>query len=125
MSRRSAADRKVICIEPRSRRLQPPPDLEAKATEIFCDLVATSPHNHFAASDQQLLAVYCQALMVSRQSAGEPGLIQQWQKATQLVAQLAPKLRLCPSSRVDPKTTGRAMDRPYPSFYERQESGDA
>src|SRR5262245_13492710 len=105
--RPSAAALAAIVPHPRAKRLQPPPDLDANAAAIFRELVAACRPDHFAACDAHLLGVYASALLISRRSAGDPALVQTWEKATRLVAQLAPKLRLCPSSRLDAKTAAR------------------
>ena len=123
MPRRSSADLAVIPIKPRDHRLQPPDDLEPNAAAIFRDVVMSCPASQFAAADVHLLVAFAQAVQISRRSAGDPALIQQWERATKLVAQLATKLRLSPSSRLDRKTAGRAIDRYVPSYYERMAGG--
>ena len=116
---KTTADLSVIHVEPRSHRLRPPAHLDAKAAEIFCDLVMSCPVSHFTAADAHLLAIYSQVVLVSRESAGDPDLLAQWERSTKLVATLAPKLRLCPSSRSDAKTVARQSTGYQPSYYER------
>jgi hypothetical protein len=48
-----------------------------------------------------------QATLMSRQTAGDQKQIDVWAKATKVQAMLATKLRLTPSSRIDPKTLAR------------------
>jgi len=122
--RRSVADLAVIPIRPRDHRLQPPADLDANAAAIFRELAASVPAAHFIESDRHLLATYAMALSISRRSAGDPASLQQWERATRIVAQLSSKLRLCPSSRLDPKTAGRRSANYAPSYYERMAAGD-
>src|SRR5262245_31477899 len=98
---------------------QPPADLDPTAATIFRELVATTPASHFVQSDAHLLATYCTALVISRRSAADPALVAHWERATRLVTQLSSKLRLCPSSRADPRTVARrAADYAPPSAYE-------
>jgi len=123
--RRSAAELAVIPIRPRDHRLRPPDDLGADEAALFRELVASCRADHFVAADAHLLACYAQALLISRRSAGDPTLLQRWEKATRLAAQLAPKLRLCPSSRQDAKTAARHSADYRPSYYDLQRDDDA
>ena len=63
--RQSAADLTVIPLPPGAYRLQPPPDLDAKARAMFVEIVASCPESHFVASDRALLATYAMALTIA------------------------------------------------------------
>src|SRR5262245_45007785 len=121
--RKGRADLAVSLPGPGEHRLRPPPDLDPEAAATFKQLVASLPASHFAPSDAPLLGVYCTVLTVSCRSAAgigkDPAALATWEKATRLVAQLAPKLRLCPSSRADAKTVARRVGDYRPSYYER------
>src|SRR5262245_34293799 len=122
--RKTTADLTVIPAAPRGHRLASPPDLEPAAAKLFREIVASCPPSHFVASDQRLLAVYCSALLISQRAAQDPSQMQAWERATRLVAQLATKLRLCPSARSDPKTVARrALDQRAMSYYELVDAG--
>jgi hypothetical protein len=80
--------------------------------------------SHFHESDRPLLTLYVEAVTLARRSARglgkAPAQIQVWERAARLATQMSSKLRLCPSSRIDPKTLGRAAERAAPmSYYDR------
>jgi phage terminase small subunit len=120
MARKSAAELAIVHVQPRATRLRCPDDLDAKSAAMFKDVVANCPASHFAPADVHVLTAFVQAVQISRQSAGDPALIQQWEKSTRLIATLAQRLRLCPSARLDRKTATRAIERDPPlSYYDR------
>jgi hypothetical protein len=127
MPRRGAIERSVYPIVAREPRVRPPADLGATDAEIFRAIVSGAPASQFCIADTPLLVAYVQAIRISRASADDPALLPQWERATRIIGQLAPKLRLSPSSRLDRKTAGRAIDRHTPSYYDRmadeQEAG--
>jgi hypothetical protein len=127
--RKSPGDLQVIPLVPGGHhgayRLQPPPDLDPKARAMFVEIVASCPDSHFVSSDRALLATCCMALTIAQSAARDvhrkPAALAIWEKSARLLATLASKLRLCPSSRLDPKTAGRAAANfAPPSYYDLQ-----
>ena len=99
------------------RRVQPPVNLDPAAAKIFCEIVASNSPDHFVASDAILLGSYCMTIIISNRCAAkmmkDPKLVPIWEKATRLLSQMAPKLRLCPSSRIDVLKAGRRARRDW------------
>ncbi len=91
----------------KSPRLEPPSFLSDAGRLLFIDLVASCEARHFVRSDVELLATFVACTLVVRQTAGNLETFNQWEKAARLQASLATRLRLTPSSRLDPKTVGR------------------
>jgi hypothetical protein len=97
---------------------------------LWKTLVSSEPTEHFRPGDVPLLRSYVEATMLADLAAAEisaagpvvQGRVSAWtlvlEKAHRSQAALAAKLRLCPSSRADPKTVARAHHRP--SAYELQ-----
>jgi hypothetical protein len=67
--RQTADDRTVIPFAPGAHRLQPPPDLDPKARQMFVEIVASCPESHFVSSDRALLATYAMALTIAARAA--------------------------------------------------------
>jgi len=126
--RRTAGDLRVIPLSPGAHWLQPPADLDPEVREVFRGIVNACPESHFVASDQQLLATYCTALIVSRRAAPDvhksTAALVIWEKSARLIGQLSSKLRLCPSSRSDAKTVARRSLDHRPSYYDLTRSND-
>jgi phage terminase small subunit len=127
--RQSSASLSVVSLTSHGRRrIKPPADLDAIDAKLFTEIVAACPADHFAPGDASLLATYCQAVRLSRCAAETAGMdgthVASWEKLARVVASLAVKLRLCPHSRTDPKTTGRRTAEYRPSFYDTMETDD-
>jgi hypothetical protein len=116
-------------VDGRRARLQVPEDLSPPAKEVWSEIVSAVPGEHFRASDEPLLRSYAEACALADQAAAQlatngpvvAGKVSPWlvvlEKAHRAQSALAIRLRLCPSSRTDPKTVGRAAVQP-PSVYE-------
>jgi hypothetical protein len=100
----------VRAISP-AQRLAPPAYLSKAEQQIFRDIVANAPAKHFTRNDELLLATFAKVTHQIRQT-DDPGELLRAAK-TQVI--LATKLRLTPSSRLDPKTTARAAANSRPS----------
>jgi phage terminase small subunit len=126
--RRTADDRNVIPLSSGIHRLQSPTYLDAQAREVFDEIVASCPESHFVTSDRELLATYCNALVVARRAARDvhrdAKALAVWERASRLIGQLSGKLRLCPSSRSDPKSVARASGDYRPSYYDLMRGRD-
>jgi hypothetical protein len=96
---------------------------------MFIEIVASCPESHFVSSDRALLATYAMALTIAQRAARDvhksPAALATWEKSSRLLAQLASKLRLCPSSRADPKVVARHSGDFRPSYYDLQRRGEA
>src|SRR5262245_29915399 len=115
----------------RPTRLAPPLDLDAAAVATWRRIVGACQPDHFVAADSELLRAYVEAAVLSQEAFRELQLngrivdnrLSPWalllEKSTRTLASLAPRLRLGPSARQDPKTTARAFKNgPPPSIYE-------
>lgn len=126
MPRKSRAELAVIPIQPADHRLRPPDDLGPDEAALFRYLVTSLPPSHFVEADRPLLTLYCEAVCMARRSAAglakNAKLAPVWERAARLATQMSSKLRLCPSSRLDPKTAGRAAERHVVSYYDRLEA---
>ena len=95
------------------RRITPPASLGEAEAKLFHEMVALCPEGHFVQSDAPLLASYCAATILARRAGRmlerDAAYAQVWEKAVRVQASLATRLRLSPQSRLDPKTTARAM----------------
>ena len=120
MPRRSTASLSVATPAEPSRPLRAPSDLSAPARAVFDEIAASVPADHFRASDFVLLRAYCEAGGLASLAAGElarngavndTGRLSPWLKvmetAHRAMGSLALRLRLCPSSRIGPRTVGR------------------
>ncbi len=129
MPRRSMADLLIPRVDGRPSRLLAPPSLKRPARAVFEQIVAASQPEHFLQSDLPLLVRYCEAVVLAAQAshnlAREPvqgAKINPWlivlEKADRALATLALRLRICPQSRQDPRTTARQAKGPVASIYE-------
>jgi phage terminase small subunit len=122
MPRKSAA---ALAVAPTARvdgrpaALVMPAGLSDPARAVWVQAVAAVPPEHFRVSDVPLLRSYCESTAMADQASAalardgfvvdgkaSPWLVVQ-EKAIRAQATLALRLRLCPSARTDPKTTGR------------------
>lgn len=69
MPRKSAVA--IATLEPRGRRLEPPPGLSEAERAVFVAAVRSVKPGHFAAEDVPLLTVYCAAIVQERAIARE------------------------------------------------------
>jgi hypothetical protein len=102
-----------LALRPGGFPLEPPSDLTDAARELFREIVKVCPPDHFQKADCPLLCVYCEAVIFTR-TAGRKlpddlSIFPAWEKAARLVAQLAGKLRLCPSARIDARAAARRL----------------
>ena len=127
--RKSAAAQKLTLVGAAGARLTPPahmpldPDMQA----VWDDIVNSLPADYFRPGDGPLLAAYCMATVFYTKAAGEvahfgPTLMDDKGRsygnpAQQLLvtqastmAQLAVKLRLCPSARYSTKSASTKTD---------------
>jgi hypothetical protein len=125
--RPSVAEQEVIPLFPRSKKLQPPPELSAKEAALFRDIVSNSPSGQFVSNDVGLLATYCQSTVAAREAAknlDDPDALKVWDRACKIQCMTATKLRLTPSSRLNPTTLARKIAAHRPSFYDQMEQDD-
>lgn len=135
MSRKSAADLSVVA-DLRGHLPVPLECLTPDQAQIWADVVATKPHDWFAADSFPVLADYCRAVDMDNEIASVvndfdrarltdfEGL-QSWKALLKMqreqqkhVAMLATKLRLTPQSRYNAKNAATAnnragLDRPW------------
>ena len=108
--------------------MEPPGDLSASEAKLFREIIASNHPDHFVHSDAYLLASYCQAIAASRRTAKQmikdPKVVVVWERATRMQAQLATKLRLSPSSRMDAQTAFRKSRKHNPSAYDQMGNDD-
>ena len=71
MPRRSAASLSVVAVEPGSNRLRPPANLRGPERDLFIELIAANPPQHFRLSDMPLLTQYCAASVLSERALDE------------------------------------------------------
>ena len=120
MPRKSAASLATVAIDAREVRLIAPTDLSAAAAKIWQSIVASTSPEHFRTSDVPLLKTFVEASALADRARAAlvedgpilEGKVSPWLKVQEASvrsqATLAVRLRLCPSSRIDPKTAGRA-----------------
>jgi hypothetical protein len=121
--RKSSANLAVIPVNGDPPRLEAPSSLTNDERSLFTEIVAACAPTHFVASDVPILISFVQATLLSRQAvtkaAKDAGALALWEKATRLQATLATRLRLAPSSRVDPKTQARNQPLPFVRPWEK------
>src|SRR5215471_8006913 len=61
MPRKSAASLSVVAVEPGSNRPRPPANLRGPERNLFIELIAANPPQHFRLSDRPLLTQYVAA----------------------------------------------------------------
>lgn len=104
-------------------RISPPDWLARAGAVVWREVVNSLPANYFRPSDEPLLAAYCTSTACYREAAeivGRDGMILENDRGTKYanpanammlahassMAQLAVKLRLCPSARYDREKKG-------------------
>lgn len=114
--RQSASSLTVVKFAPLRKPPEPPAGLGAAAAELWTSIVRSLPADFFRPADLPLLEAYCVAADRKRQIDGHvsrdglildalphPGLRMSRDEAG-IMATLAVKLRLCPSSRTRPES---------------------
>ena len=104
--RKSKAELEVIRpgeLLERTPRILPPERMDDQAREVWFDLVNACEAAHFRDSDGPLLQRYCETIVAIPLSKDT----EEFCKLVRVQLALARALRLCPSSRIDPKTLGR------------------
>jgi hypothetical protein len=128
--RKSAAEiNNLVCIDTQRLRLAPPDFLNAHETAIFSSIVDNCDPQHFRKSELPLLCSYVTAVNLSRWHAHELNEGHQdhhrpWLETTKLVALLASRLRLAPSTRLDKKTVERHAVDDTPRPWDRISSSE-
>lgn len=122
MPRKSAAALATRPAHEPDSPLRPPSDLSPAGLAVWEEIAGCVPPGHFRVSDFSLLRAYCEAAGLAGIAAGElaadgavvDGRVSPWvgvlERAHRSMASLALRLRLCPSSRLDPKVVGRQRD---------------
>jgi phage terminase small subunit len=130
MPRRSAAELAVVPIDSKRPRLAPSSGAPADVVEIFREILASAPANHFKTGDAPLVEAYAQAISLARQSAHEiatngaviAGRPSPWvhcqEKAMRAIAALSMRLRLSPQHRADSRSAMRKADGEAKSTYD-------
>jgi hypothetical protein len=100
---------KLTVIDTQRTRLKPPETLTKKEREIFSEIVDSSDPRGFRRAELPVLVAYVQAISFSqwytlKLSEGDSSYHRLWLDATKLVALLASRLRLAPSTRLQPKS---------------------
>jgi len=122
MPRQSAASMAVVRVDgPRAARLTPTRQLSAEAREVFEAITGSVDPAHFVASDQVLLEAYAEAIVIGRRAAqamrnGDRRALNEWSHAVRAIASLSARLRLAPSAREHPRTTGRRATTPFSAY---------
>ena len=110
--RKSAEELGISVIDVQRQRLTPPDYLNEREAVIFRSIVDNCDPQHFRKSELPLLCSYVTAVNLSRWHAHEINEGHQdhhrpWLETTKLVALLASRLRLAPSTRLDKRTVER------------------
>src|SRR6516225_4011118 len=132
MPRRSAASSQIIPLPGPQSRVRPPSTLPIPERDLFVELVAANPANHFRPSDVPLLVQYVAAVILGERAAAElrhapviNGKSSPWlvvfEKCSRATIALAMRLRLSPQARQPNNPT-----RPVPplSHYEKMRLRD-
>jgi hypothetical protein len=129
--RKSGAAIAIAQVDGAPPRLKPPPSLSPAERIVFIDLVEAVDPKHFRPSDLPLLCAYVHAVVLEASAAkklakGDSRALATWEKASRAMVALAAKLRLCPQSRLDPKTVARQQVRvgPFPWDEESHEAAE-
>jgi phage terminase small subunit len=120
----SAAALNLAVIDTQARRLKAPDFLNEREAEIFRSIVDSCAPDHFRKSELPLLCSYCTACNLSRWHAhevneGHQDHHRQWLECTKLVALLASRLRLAPSTRLDKGRVEREVTGDVPRPWDR------
>jgi hypothetical protein len=131
LPRKSAAALSVLSpVDGRPSRLRPRPHMPREVREIFVDLVASRPPEHFRAEDADLLEQHAQGIALARQAYAEleasgpvvNGKASPWlvvlEKAHRSCVALSGRLRLAPQMRLDRKAAGSRQRGPGLSYYD-------
>ncbi|MPZ36602.1 MAG: hypothetical protein GEU95_00835 [Rhizobiales bacterium] len=106
--RKSGAELSTLMPElTRVERVRAPSWLDEAAVADFRGLVAAASADHFRTTDVALLARYAEVCLLARRALEAEDLAT-YLPLVRLQASLAVKLRLCPSTRGDPKTIARS-----------------
>ena len=112
--RKSSASLALPMVDGGPARLAPPPSLSDPERATFISLVESVDRRHFRPSDVPLLCAYCRAIVLEVRAARELAQspldnkwLSLWEKSSRAMVALAGKLRLCPQSRLDPKSAHR------------------
>jgi phage terminase small subunit len=116
MPKKLAEEHNLNVINFEHKRLVPPEHLTERETQIFRDIVDSADPRHFRKSELPLLCSYVTAVNLSQWhahkiNAGEGDHHRAWLDCTKLLALLASRLRLAPSTRLDKKTVERHSER--------------
>jgi hypothetical protein len=118
-------------IVPIATRPLPAPNPDGRAPDadaLFDDLLRSVPRDHFAKWDLPLLRTYAGALVVAREAearaATDPQALKRWEAAARVCSQLAGKLRVCPSARLEARTAMRRLGDAPQSYYDVMRSRD-
>jgi hypothetical protein len=125
MTRKTAEELNLKVVNFEYRRLTPPDHLTSRKAKIFRDIVESTNPRHFRKSELPLLCSYVTAVNLSQWHAkkineGDPAHHRPWLDTTKLVALLASRLRLAPSTRLEKKTVER--EKQYGDFPEPWEA---
>jgi hypothetical protein len=104
----------------RPRRLTTPTGLNAKEHSLFLRIVDASNPDHFRENEVELLVSYVQTVIMVREAARKHK-IGEWEKMIRVQLSLAMRLRLAPSSRLDPKTLNRFKQPEGPAPWENKD----
>lgn len=125
--RKSTASQRVAVVKMTDARLPAPDDLSGPPLELWQVITASLPADYFRPGDEPLLATYCRAYHLHRKAfeiieAGGITLMddkgreyanpaaQMLNTQGSVMAQMAGKLRLCPSSRYTTKSASTKTD---------------
>jgi hypothetical protein len=121
--RKSAASSLIPNIGYEPPRLMAPVGLTAKERALFCRIIDGSDPKHFRQNEVELLVSYVQAVLLVR-DLGRKRKIVEWERAVRIQLALAMRLRLAPSTRLDPKTVNRFQVSDYPPPWDDPKSDD-
>ena len=112
MPKQTTEERNLNVINFEHKRLEPPEHLSDREVKVFRANVYLCAPNHFRKSELPVLCAYVTAVNFSQWHAvkineGEAGHHREWLDCTKLVALLASRLRLAPSTRLDKRTVER------------------
>jgi phage terminase small subunit len=114
--RKSRASLQVVALAPTRKRPEPPVGLSPGAMQLWRDIVGSLPADAFRPADLPLLQAYVVAQerkLAADAAIARDGLVLNDQphpalklgrEETRLMASLAARLRLCPSSRTRPES---------------------
>src|SRR5262245_49879704 len=134
MPRRSASSLAVVApATPRTTAPRVREGASPEVAQVFRELVASAPADHFQSGDGALLEQYAQAILLARQAYAQieaegpvvAGRASPWvtvlEKSHRSTVALSARLRLAPQARADARSAGRKASGPSPSFYQLEE----